>query len=130
MKNLGRTWKYFFILLGLTLMTFLVLGFNSRMAEHRRLSTEAERVELRVTELVQTQIDLKEKIAYATSEPAVVRWALEDGRWVRPGDELIVPLPAVESTPAPQPVPVVTQQPVHNWDAWLALFFDEAPRTP
>jgi hypothetical protein len=104
---------------------FLVMDFNSRMAELRRLSTEADRASGRVTELAKTQSNLETQIAYATSDFIVEEYAYEELKWVRPGDYPIVPLAPSNSTPTPQATLIPQVDTVNNWEIWLALFFDE-----
>ncbi|MGW8250086.1 MAG: hypothetical protein ACWGO1_05550 [Anaerolineales bacterium] len=124
MKSLNFSWKYAAIILGVILLAYLVLDFNSRMVNLRNLSTQKEQVSAQLGELEQEQSRLSTQIAFATSDAAVIQWAYEDGRMVRSGDNPIVPLPPAESTPVPTPVPVVTQPVVDNWQIWMWLFFD------
>ena len=51
----GKGWKPVLILVGFAVLVFLVMDFNSRMAELRRLTAEKEDVSARVTSLVETQ---------------------------------------------------------------------------
>ena len=103
---------------------FLLADFNSRLTNLQRLSSQLDNNAAEVTALLSTQAALESQIAYATSDAAVEEWAYEEGRYIREGDNLIVPLPG-ESLPA-TPTPVVTQvsEPVSNWEVWLALFFE------
>jgi hypothetical protein len=124
MKNLVRSWKYILIAAGLGLLTMLVLGFNSRMAELRRLSGQAELVSTQLEALKQTQMLLDTQIAYAESGAAVEQWAYEEAHWVRPGDQPVVPIPQETSAaPAPAEIPAVETE-IPNWKLWWALFFD------
>jgi hypothetical protein len=124
MKALSYTWRYVIIIGGFVVLVSLVIDFNNRMAELRRLTTEKERVSARVTELVETQYALETQVAYATSEAAVYKWAYESRRMVRPGDKLVVPIQPPGSTPAPTPTAVVTPEVITNWQVWLSLFID------
>ena len=115
------------ILFGLVagILILLLADFNSRMAELNRLSEEKSRVAVQATANAATKTVLQEKLAFATSEAAVEKWAYEQGRMVRPGDNLIVPLAV-----GPQPTPVVEAeapavvQSQTPWEIWMALFFD------
>ncbi len=124
MKPLKFSWKYAIIILGIILLAYLVLDFNSRMANMRNLSIQRDRVATQLSELEQEQAHLATQIAFATSDAAVVQWAYEDGRMVRAGDNPVIPLPPAERTPAPPPAPVVTQPVVDNWEIWMWLFVD------
>jgi cell division protein FtsB len=124
MKKLTQSWKYIALAAGLGLLTIMVIGFNSRMAELRRLSAQSEQVSAQFQVLEQTQMVLDAEIAYATSDVAVREWAYEDAHMVQDGDYPIVPVPSVKNTPV-SPVEMETSQTeVRNWQVWLALFFD------
>jgi len=99
------------------------------VAELRALTDESLRYEQRVQHLEHTKLALEAEIAYATSEPPVIKWAMEDMRWVRDetGEKLIVPLVDPNATPVPSQAEIVeveSEQP-ENWQFWLALFFDD-----
>jgi len=113
--------------LGLIALVILIRDFNSRMAELRRLTGEKGIVSVQVTGLVETRTALQTQVAYAQSDEAVQEWAYEEGRLVRPGENLIIPLPGeseinetlLESNPV--------SAPIQNWELWLSLFFDNLP---
>lgn len=127
MKPPNFSWKYALIIIGLVVLASLGVDFNRRMVRLRQLSEQKERVAAQLEGLKRTQRYLETQIAYATSEAAVVRWAYEEGKMVRPGDNPIVPLPPADSTPVPTPTPVETMQAVRNWQVWLWLFVDVEP---
>ena len=122
------TWKLnsrqVLICLAVVILIWLMAGFNNRMSELNRLSTQREGVAVQSTNLMQTQTILQIQIAYATSIPAVEEWAYVEGHYVRPGDFPVVPLSVDGTEPTPVPVPESTLEPVSNWQVWLALFFD------
>ena len=117
--------RRFFIGLVAGILILLLADFNSRMAELNRLKEEKSHVASQATANMMTQVALEDALAFATSEAAVEKWAYEQGRMVRQGDNLIVPLPV-----GPQPTQVVETEatPVtqveNTWDVWMALFFD------
>ena len=125
MKNISPGWKYFLIIAAIGVLTFLVVGFNSRMTELRRLSAQKERVAAEYDELKHTELNLDAAIAYATSDEAVEEWAYEDAHKKQAGDNLIVLLPSEVSTPEPVLMLEDVQSDVKNWQVWVALFFDE-----
>jgi hypothetical protein len=114
------------MIIGLAVLTLLVMDFNNRMAELKRLSSQHELVAAEVTSLVQTQTHLETQIAYATSEAAVMEWAYQEGHWLREGDVPVVPLPD-GSAPEPTAMPIPTQTQESNWQIWFSLFFDRQP---
>ena len=125
MRRQWLGWKYALAVIGLAVLTLLVMDFNNRMAELRRLSDQRVIVAGRATDLVRTQQNLETQIAYATSEAAVLEWAYQEGKWVREGDVPIVPLAEPGSAPEPTPVPPATAVPESNLEIWLSLFLDE-----
>ncbi len=130
MKMSGRGWKPLLMLVGFAVLVLLVMDFNSRMAELRRLTAEKEDVSARVTSLVETQISLETQVAYATSEAAVYYWAYNFEHLGKEGDVLVVPIQPEGSLPQPTPTPMVTPVVIQNWQVWLSLFVDQSPTTP
>lgn len=125
METIGRSVKYIAVVAGLVIFTFLVISFNSRIAEQRELVAQSELIRAKRDALRLTDANLDAQIAYATSDAAVEEWAYQEARWVRAGDQPVVPISPSESTPiAP---PIETPEPVAyaNWQVWWALFFDD-----
>jgi cell division protein FtsB len=125
METIGRSIKYIAVVAGLVLFTFLVISFNSRIAEQRELVAQSELIRAKRDALRLTDANLDAQIAYATSDAAVEEWAYQEARWVRSGDQPVVPISPSESTPI---APLVeTPEPVvyANWQVWWALFFDD-----
>lgn len=127
MKRSLFNWKYVITLIGFLLLASLMMNFNNRIAELRRLTVQREAVAARLEGLEQTQTSLKTQIAYATSEAAVIDWAYQEGSMVRSGDIPVVPVEPADSTPVPTPTPIVTRPVVKSWQMWLWLFFDTDP---
>jgi hypothetical protein len=125
MSKLGRGWKPALILIGFAVLVLLVMDFNNRMAELRRLTAEKEVVSARVTSLVQTQASLETQVAYATSEAAVYYWAYNFEHLGEAGDVLVVPIQVEGSQPQPTPTPEITPEVIQNWQVWLSLLVDQ-----
>lgn len=130
MSMLGRSVKYIAVLGGLVALAFLVIVFNNRIAEQRQLVAQAEEIQIELEALQATNAYLDAQIAYATSDAAVEEWAYQEARWIREGDQPIVPVSPSESTPAT--IFVETPEPVlyANWQIWWTLFFDDLPDLP
>ena len=130
MTKLGRGWKSLLIFIGFGVLVLLVMDFNNRMAELRRLTAEKENVSARVTALVETQQSLETQVAYATSDAAVYYWAYNFERLGREGDVLVVPILQEGSIPLPTPTPAVTPEIIQNWQVWLSLIVEQPELAP
>ena len=124
MKRTWLGWKYALLVIGLIVLTLLVMDFNNRMAELRRLSDKREDVAVEATNLIQTQVQLETQIVYATSEGAVEEWAYEEGHMVREGENLVIPLEYPGVTPKVTILPTATPVPKTNWQIWVSLFLE------
>jgi cell division protein FtsB len=124
MKRTWLGWKYALLIIGLIVLTLLVMDFNNRMAELRRLSDKHEEVAVDATKLVETQVQLETQIAYATSDAAVEEWAYEEGHMVREGENLVIPLEYPGYTPQVTILPTTTPVPKSNWEIWVSLFLE------
>jgi len=124
MKRTWLGWKYALLVIGLIVLTLLVMDFNNRMAELRRLSDKREDVAVEATNLIQTQVQLETQIVYATSEGAVEEWAYEEGHMVREGENLVIPLVYPGITPKVTILPTATPVPKTNWQIWVSLFLE------
>jgi hypothetical protein len=124
MKFKWLGWKYALLIVGLVVLAFMVMDFNTRMTELRRLRDKQEVVAGQVTQMVMTQEYLETEIAFATSDLAVVEWAYQEGRMAREGDIPIIPLPPGDVTPAAVIEETSTVEVVSPWRIWWALFFD------
>ena len=117
-------WKYALLVIGVIVLALLVMDFNNRMAELRRLSDKKEDVSAEATQLVNTQVQLETQIAYATSQAAVEKWAYEEGHMVRDGENLVIPLEYPGFTPEVTLIPTATPEPKSNLQIWYSLFLE------
>ena len=116
-------WQNILILVGLVIAVVLLIDFNRRMEELGRLNTKLEAVRAEGTAIMLTQEALLTRVAYATSDNAVEKWAYEN-KWVRAGEHPVVLVSggsATEETPVPQVVNSTESLP--NWRIWWELFF-------
>ncbi len=124
MKRTWLGWKYALLVIGLVVLTLLVMDFNNRMADLRRLSDKREDVAIEATDLMHTQVYLETQIGYATSEAAVNAWAYEQGHMVREGENLVIPLEYPGFTPEVTVIPTPTPEPESNLQIWFSLFLE------
>jgi cell division protein FtsB len=120
-------WKYALLVIGVVILGLLVMDFNSRMADLRRLSDRETVVAGEKASLERTKAYMETQVAYATSEDAVRKEAYESLHMQREGDTVFVLVPESGSTPVPTVVPAPTPQPDPNWKIWLSLFVDQIP---
>ncbi len=123
----SRSRKYLMGTIGLIVLVLLVISFNRRMVELRKLSEQADYTSAQVTALILTQESLAAQMIVATSDEAVEAWAYNEARWIREGDHLIAIIPlAKEGTTPIIPSHAIEPAPIENWQVWQALFFDQS----
>lgn len=103
------------------ILFFLVMDLNSRLNELSRLSAQRDEVATVVSELESTLSVLRTQVEFARSEGAVEEWAYSEGKMVRPGEILVIPLSPPGTTPQPILLPTQIVVPVQNWEIWIAL---------
>ncbi len=118
-----RGWRYILLVLGLAILAWMVMEFNGRMAQLKRLTQERVGVDARYAEVKGTLTALEADVAFAQSDAAVVKWAYEEGHLVRPGDYAVVPVASGPITPTPAPKPSIVQTKLSNPESWRALVF-------
>ncbi|MFZ4826549.1 MAG: hypothetical protein ACOYLB_04280 [Phototrophicaceae bacterium] len=111
----------------------LAINFNSRISAGIPLIERYESVSTEVQELRQEQATLVALRDYSQSDAFVEYWAHSEGKMVREGEILVIPIPeqniAILPTPIPQfsvPIETAPKQPA-EWKLWWALFFDTSP---
>jgi hypothetical protein len=115
--------KRFAIIVGVIAALFVLGDLNRRMEEARRMERDARTLASQVVELESLSVELQTQIAGATSEAVVEAWAHGEGKLVRDGERLIVPIPppgaATPSPATPTPLP----PPPSKWLVWRELLF-------
>jgi hypothetical protein len=113
------------VILIMTILGFLVMDLNARIWELTRKQALRDDIAAQVTHQAATYVYLETRVAWATS-PAMVPEIVRPGQHLSmPGDIVIVPLTPVGRTPVAQTQAQATQEPVHNWQVWMVLFFGE-----
>jgi cell division protein FtsB len=110
----------------------LGLNFTSLVASGQPLQELYHQVNGEITRLQREQAELIQERDYARSDAYVARWARSEGKMVRPGEVLVVPVPAsaqVVTTPVPEPTVAIETRPPEPepWQVWWAMFFDSPP---
>jgi len=109
----------------------LVFDFSNRIIEGQEKVDEQRELELEIQRLREEQRQLEAAKAYYSSPAYVEAWAHSEGKMVREGERLVVPMyegtPVPAAIPAePPPAPVQVEAP-DPWAIWWSLFFDSAP---
>ncbi len=111
----------------------LAINFSTRITSNRTQREIYAQVEMEVEQLMEEQATLIAERDYVQSDGFVEQWARGEGKMVRAGEVLVVPLvpvsPQSQTTVTPPTfVEVQTSPPQpENWMLWWALFFDSPP---
>ncbi len=101
----------------------MVIDFNARLEELDLLRKHEQVVSAQATQVVQTQAALQTQVAYAGSDQVVQDWARQEGHYVQPGDQLVIPVGGPNVTPSQSQSPTSPPTPLPNWQVWWNLFF-------
>lgn len=122
----------------LTVALTLAINFSTRISAGRPLQEARRQVLSEIEALRADQVNLVAERDRAGSDFFVQRWARDEGKMVRPGERLVIPVPTENTLYIP---PVSAADPVvagrvevqtlprrnPNWQLWWALFFDRPP---
>jgi cell division protein FtsB len=118
----GSRWAL--VVLAVAAAVLILLDVNGSLSTLGRLTSERSGMQTEVGVLEQTKAALGQQIGQATQQAAVESWAHSEGRMVKPGEVLVVPVPEGSQNATPTPVQEPTPAPVQNWVVWKALFLD------
>ena len=132
-RQLSSTQVLFAVILTIALM--LAIQFSSRIQDERELTTIRDTIEDEIDLLRREQADLIDQLAYVESDAYVESWAHSEGRMVRDGEVLVIPVPSSSTLQQNiQPTVSETVTDIHTtlpqpatWEVWWALFFDTPP---
>ena len=107
----------------------LVIDFSQRIVEGQQKVEEQKRLEAEIDSLIQEQEDLEADKVYYSSPAFVEDWAHDEGKMVRDGETLVVPLYQQSEEPLPVTPPSVEPpvEKIPSWKVWWALFFEREP---
>jgi hypothetical protein len=110
----------------------LAISLSSRILAGQPLDAAYQRAQAEIEQLKREQADLLAEHDYVVSDAFVEQWARDEGKMIREGEVLVVPVPSganVAATPTAEPrVVVETTLPEPDpWVLWWALFFDSPP---
>lgn len=109
----------------------LVIDFSQRIVEGQQKIAQQRQLEAEIEALMQEQQNLLSAKAYYSSPAFVETWAHNEGKMVREGEILVVPLyeedESAEASATGSPVVVRPPEPLLPWQVWWTLFFDAPP---
>ena len=121
----------FAAILGIGLI--LAINFSARITAGQPIQAAYNRVRDEIQSLKQQQEQLTSQRDYVLSDAYVEQWAHSDGKMVRPGEVLVVPVPSGADAAATAE-PQVSLDDVHTtpeetqpWVLWWQIFFDGPP---
>jgi len=123
-----RIWgKRLLVVVGLLVLIFMVLDFNTRMARLTHLRSQKEIEEQKLNSLFSERAALRVQIAYVTSDKAVEEWARQEGRMMMSGDFVVVPIGDSSFNAEPDKEETTSFILSSNWDAWMHWLFYISP---
>jgi cell division protein FtsB len=110
----------------------LAINFTSRIAAGQPLQQTYEEVSAEIARLREEQAALIAERDFVRSDGYVESWARDEGKLIRPGEVLFVPVPVAGAGEAAaaevQMIEVETAPPQPDpWLVWWQLFFDGPP---
>ncbi len=117
----------------LSIGLILAINFSGRIRDGQPLQEAYNLVRKEIAQLQEDQATLTAQRNYVMSDAYVESWAHDDGKMVRNGEVLVIPVPSgaeVNVTPTPAvPINEVQTSPEQapTWNLWWQLFFDSPP---
>ncbi|MBN2305779.1 MAG: hypothetical protein JXQ72_14955 [Anaerolineae bacterium] len=117
----------------LSIGLLLVINFSGRIARGQQMDVERDRLQATISVLETEKVDLQKARDYAAHDASIESWAHTEGKMVRDGEVLVIPIPAgyIEPTPVPPAASLAITPPPEpeppKWHLWWNLFFDGDP---
>jgi cell division protein FtsB len=113
------------VIVGVVAALFILGDLNRRMDDARQMERGARALASQVAGLEAEAVALQTQMAGVTSEAVIESWAHSEGKLVRDGEKLIVPIapPGAPTPGAPTPTPY--PDPPSPWLVWSELLFGD-----
>lgn len=117
----------------LSIGLLLVINFSGRIARGQQMESARQRLQATIDVLETQRLDLLKERDYSASDASIEDWAHSEGKMVREGEILIIPIPSGRATPTPMPTAPsmvassFSEPETPNWRLWWNLFFDGEP---
>ena len=113
----------------------LAINFSARIRRGQQVDELRSQIQATIDVEVTRNAQLRATQRYVASNEAVAEWAHAEGKMVRTGETLVIPVPGeVTPTPIPKEQAVLIEEerarPVEQeviWELWWRLFFDNEP---
>ena len=116
----------------LAISLLLAISFSGRIAAGHKVEAERDNLLNEIATLRAQATALKGQYDYVNSDSYIEEWTHGEGKMVKPGEVLVVPVPG-QATPQPTPTPLPPElnasptPEVQTWELWWRLFFDSPP---
>ncbi len=77
----------------LSIGLLLVINFSGRIARGQQMEAERQRLQATITVLERQKLDLLRTREYAANDASIEYWAHTEGKMVRDGEMLVIPVP-------------------------------------
>ncbi len=117
----------------LSIGLILAINFSARIASSQPLLAAYSKVNTEIATLQADQAQLTVERDYVLSDAYVEAWARSDGKMVKPGETLVIPVPSAADVASTEEAPMSAEQPTGDtdqtqpWVIWWQIFFDGAP---
>ncbi len=107
----------------------LVIDFGTRIVEGQAKVNEQRALEAEIDTLLAEQQELEAQKAYYSSATFVEEWAHSEGKMVRSGERLVIPIYEVTAPDTQQATAQASEEEsmIPAWHVWWTLFFDNPP---
>lgn len=120
------------VLLSIAAGLFIAIDLKRRADAGRLAGAGEEELQVEVDAESTRQVALEATATYVQSESYLESYARNEGNYIRPGEQRVVPL-IVEGTPQPTVAPAATRDPAAQalpWQAWWQLLTDAPQPSP
>ncbi len=118
----------------LSIGLILAINFSARIAAGQPLQAAYSKVSAEIVTLQAQQAQLTTQRDYVLSDAYVEQWARSDGKMVRPGEVLVIPVPSSADVAAATAEPLVVAEAIQTtddqpppWVLWWQIFLDGPP---
>ena len=117
----GLPFRRLAIVVGIVALLFILGDLNRRMEQARQMERDARALASQVADLEAQSVVLQTQMAGVDSPALIEAWAHSQGKLVRDGERLIVPIPPPGAATPAAPTPTPYPSPPSAWLVWREL---------